>query len=112
MASVAQVEAVLGDLLARTHRLDPGTRALLPARRTVEARCPDIDLVRFAEWRDGDLIVFEEPPSRRPDIRVTVHSDDLLAIAEGRMSFARAYTANRIRVDAPIADLLRLRALL
>jgi hypothetical protein len=112
MATVREVEAVLADLLARFGQVDPSTRSLLPSRRTIEARCPDLDLVRHAQWIDGELVVLEEPPPRRADIRVSVKSDDLMAIANGDMTFSRAYAANRIRLDASMTDLLRLRAML
>lgn len=112
MATVAEVEAVLADLLSRFDQVDSGTRAMLPSRRVIEARCPDLDLIRYAEWRSGDLAVLASPPDRRPDIRVTVDSDDLVAMAEGRLSFSRAYAANRVRLDASMTDLLRLRAVL
>lgn len=112
MATVSEVEAVLADLLARFGGIDSSTRAVLPNRRTIEARCPDLDIVHYAEWCDGELTVLDGPPARRADIRVTIDSEDLLAIAEGRMSFSRAYTANRVRLDASMADLLRLRAVL
>ncbi len=112
MATVAEVEAVLADLLNRFAGVDSGTRAMLPSHRVIEARFPDLDVVRHAEWREGDLLVLDEPPARRPDIRVTVDSDDLVAMADGRLSFSRAYAANRIRLDASMTDLLRLRAVL
>ncbi len=112
MATVPEVEAVLDELLSRFGQVDNGTRAVLPNRRTIEARCPDLDLVHYAEWRDGELTVLDGPPPRRPDIRVSIESDDLMAIAEGRMTFSRAYTANRVRLDASMTDLLRLRAAL
>jgi predicted lipid carrier protein YhbT len=112
VATVAEVESVLADLLNRFAGVDSGTRAMLPSRRVIEARFPDLDIVRHAEWRDGELLVLDEPPSRRPDIRVTVDSDDLVAMAEGRLSFSRAYAGNRIRLDASMTDLLRLRAVL
>jgi hypothetical protein len=112
MATVGEVEAVLADLLARFGQVDASTRSLLPSRRTIEARCPDLDLVRHAQWIDGELVVLEEPPARRADIRVSVKSDDLMAIANGEMTFSRAYAANRIRLDASMTDLLRLRAVL
>lgn len=112
MATVAEVETVLTGLLSRLGQLDPGTRSMLPSRRTIQARCPDLDLVHHAEWRNGRLTVQDDPPSRRPDIRITVHSDDLMAIHRGELSLSRAYTANKIRIDAPMTDLLRLRAVL
>lgn len=112
MATVTEVEAVLSQLLARMGQLDESTRTLLPSRRTIQARCPDLDLDRFAEWVDGELRVLDEPPRRRADIRVTVDSDDLMAIHAGQLSFSRAYAANRVRVDASMTDLLRMRAVL
>lgn len=112
MATVEEVDAILGDLLERLGDLDPGTRSLMPSRRTVEARCPDLDLVRYAVWRDGTLQLLDGPPSRRADIRISVGSDDLLALHHGELTFSRAYAANRVRLDASMTDLLRLRAIL
>lgn len=112
MATVDEVEKVLDGLLLRVGELDAGTRSVLPDRRTIEARCPDLELVRYARWHDGVLIPLDEPPPRRADIRVSVRSDDLVAIASGDLPFGRAYAANRLRLDASMTDLLRLRALL
>jgi hypothetical protein len=112
VATVEEVEEVLGDLLSKLGDVDPNTRAIMPTRRTIEARCPDLDYVRHAEWRDGKLLLLDEPLDRRPDIRISVRSDDLLAIAHGELPFGRAYAANKVRLDASMTDLLRLRAVL
>jgi hypothetical protein len=112
MATLDQVETILIDLLRRLGQVDDTTRAMLPSRRTIEARCPDLDLVRYAEWRRGDLELLDDPPTRRPDIRISVHSDDLLRIAAGELTFSRAVASNRLRLDASMSDLLRLRAVL
>lgn len=112
MATVEEVDAVLWQLLGRLGEVDDDLRALLPSRRTVEARCPDIDYVRHAEWRRGQLFVLDDAPPRRADIRISLRSDDLLAIASGELPFSRAYATNRVRLDASMTDLLRLRAVL
>lgn len=112
MATVEEVDQILGDLLQRLGDLDPSTRSLMPSNRTVEARCPDLELVRYAIWRDGNLKVLDEPPPRRADIRISVMSDDLLALHHGELTFSRAYASNRVRLDASMTDLLRLRAIL
>lgn len=112
MASVEEVEQVLADLLLRLGGVDEATRALLPARRTIEARCPDLDLVRHAEWRSGAIVLMDDPPGRRSDIRISVRSDDLMEIASGALPFGRAYASNKLRLDASMTDLLRLRAVL
>lgn len=112
MATIEEVDAILADLLRRLGDLDPGTRSLMPAKRTIEARCPDLDVVRYALWREGELEVLPAPPPRRADIRISVGSDDLLAIHRGELTFSRAYASNRVRLDASMTDLLRLRAIL
>lgn len=112
MASVEEVEAVLDLWLERLAEIDDTTAALLPARRTIEARCPDLELVRFAVWERNRMVSLDGQPDRRPDIRVSVRSDDLLAMAAGELTFSRAYASNRVRLDASMSDLLRLRAVL
>ncbi|GGI04941.1 sterol-binding protein [Egicoccus halophilus] len=112
MATVEEVDAVLWQLLGRFGEVDEDLRALLPSRRTIEARCPDLDYVRHAEWRQGELFVLDEAPPRRADIRISMVSDDLVAIANGELAFSRAYASNRVRLDASMTDLLRLRAVL
>ena len=112
MATIEEVEQALADLLERLDSVDDSTRSLLPTRRTIEARCPDLDLVRYAEWRSGRLSIVDGPHERPADIRISVRSDDLLRITNGELPFTRAYASNRVRLDASMADLLRLRAAL
>lgn len=112
MATVDEVERILEDLLARLTDLDDGTRALLPAKRTIEARCTDLDVVRYARWHGGNLTTLADAPARRADIRIALDSDTLVALYERRVTFSRAYIDNRVRLDASMTDLLRLRALL
>jgi hypothetical protein len=112
MATMDQVEEVLVQLLHRLGDVDETTRAMLPSHRTIEASCPDLDLVRYASWRRGHLELLDDVPLRRPDIRISVHSDDLMQIASGDLPFSRALSSNRLRLDASMADLIRLRAVL
>ncbi|MTV26813.1 hypothetical protein FTX61_15525 [Nitriliruptoraceae bacterium ZYF776] len=112
VATYEEVESVLETLLQRLHTLDPSLRSLLPARRTIEARCPDLDLVRWALWREGALELLAAAPDRRADIRIAVDSDDLLKLHRGELTFSRAYASNRVRLDASMTDLIRLRAVL
>jgi hypothetical protein len=112
VAEVEEVEAILDGFLERFDDLDPSTRSMMPARRTIEARCPDLDLVRYGQWNNGKLRVTDEPATRRPDIRISVRSDDLVQLSRGELTFGQAYLAGRIRIDASMSDLLRLRAVL
>ena len=107
-----QVEGTLGALMARLGTLDPGQRAMLPARRTIEARCTDLDVMYHAHWRDGQLGDLVPGPAGRADIRVHVTSTDLMALVGGTLTLREAWASRRVRVDASVTDLLRLRAVL
>lgn len=85
---------------------------MLPARRTIEAHCTDLDLMYHAEWRDGQLGRLAEGPAPRADIRLYVSSTDLGRLAVGTLTFRDAYASRRIRVEASMTDLLRIRAVL
>ncbi len=113
MAPVEDVQRVLHELIGRLEHVDPNYRAMLPSRRTIQAECPDVDLVYHAFWRHGKLSELHEGPSeRRADIRIRIDSDDLLALVEQEVDFGRAYADGRIRIDASMTDLLRLRAVM
>lgn len=113
MATVREVESTLHELIRLLERVDPSYRAMMPTRRVIQATCPDLGLTYHARWRNGELSPLETgPPERRADIRITVDSDDLMAIADGELDFARAYATDRVRIQASMTDLLRLRAVL
>lgn len=98
--------------MGRLGLIDPGYRAMLPARRCIEATCTDLGLMYHAFWRSGQLGDLVAGPADRADIRIQVASIDLVQLADGTLAFREAYTSNRIRIDASMTDLLRLRAVL
>ncbi len=110
MAEVEEVEQILDALLARLGDGDDSARSIMPSKRIIRASCPDLDLVRFARWEGGRLTLLEELPERRADIRISVRSDDLVRMTAGELTFSQAYFGGRIRIDASMSDLLRLRA--
>ena len=112
MASEEEVEDTILDLMRRLERVDPSYRAMLPSRRTIEAECTDLGLVYHAHWRGGRIGELHAGAADRADIRIEVTSEDLLALASGQLDFSRAYATNRVRLDASMTDLLRLRAVL
>ena len=85
---------------------------MLPARRVIEASCTDLGLMYHARWRFGQLGDLVPGAARRPDIRIQVASPDLFQLADGSLPFRRAWTEQRVRIDASMADLWRLRAVL
>lgn len=113
MATVEEVEAVLDRLARRLERVDPSYRGMLPGRRTIEARFPDLEAVYHAVWRHGSVSgPYAGECDGRADIRIVLESDDLVAMSEGELDFARAYASSKVKLEASMTDLLRLRAVL
>ena len=51
-------------------------------------------------------------PAPKPQVRITVTSDDLVAIAEERLSAKTSFLTRRVKVEASLGDMLRIRKLL
>ncbi|MEU0240591.1 SCP2 sterol-binding domain-containing protein [Nocardiopsis sp. NPDC006198] len=84
--------------------------------RSVSVVVPDLGTAFDMRLTVGGLTGLTHRPADRaapePQVRVTVDSDDLVALSEDRLDAARALLGRRVRVDASVGDLLRLRRLL
>jgi hypothetical protein len=115
VATKSDVEDRLRALIGKLDASDDGARSLadaLPDRRILELRLPDLDQSYWAPMEEGHLGELRPgvPPSA--DIRIRADSDDLVALIDGDGSLFSAYLAGRLRIDASVGDLLRLRKLL
>jgi hypothetical protein len=99
------LKGVLGDLAA-----SPAAEGL---DRSVSCRFSDLDEVvvgRLAGGAVRDLHVLPHGPAvPKADIRLTMASDDLIALTDGRLSFGKAWASGRVKLEAGLRDLLRLR---
>ena len=84
--------------------------------RTVRVIVPDLETAFDMRLTvDGLTDVTPRPldaPAADPQVRVTVSSDDLVDLAADRLDPAKALFSRRLRVDASLSDLLRMRRLL
>ena len=84
--------------------------------RSLSCRLTDLGQVlvgRLASGAVRDLRAVPDDPSLpKADIRLTMTSDDLLALTRGELSFAKAWSSGRLKLDAGIRDLLRLRSVI
>jgi hypothetical protein len=113
VASKAEVEQQLGALMSRLDGNEANVRSAIPSRKVLLCQVPDLDAAWYSVVENGHV---SQPSERSPDgpadITLRVGSDDLVDLVEGRISFLSAFTAGKVKVDASIVDLLRLRSLL
>jgi hypothetical protein len=113
VASKAEVEQQLGVLLARLDGNPDGVRSAIPDRKVLRCAVPDLGASWYSVIEGGHVSPpSEAPPDDHADITLRVGSDDLVDLIEGRLSFLSAFTSGKVKVDASILDMLRLRALL
>jgi hypothetical protein len=79
--------------------------------RSLSCRVTDLDTTFSGHLRGGhleDITTEQRPPAQ---IRFTTKSDDLVALADGQLHFAKAWASGRLKVEASLRDLFRLRSL-
>jgi len=113
MASVQACRAALEDLSAMLAGVEPELRAKHVPDRVVACRLTDLDRTFVGRiGPDGMHELHEadddDPP---PDVRVSMASDELVALARGDEDFLHAWLRGRVQVSASMRDLLRLRSL-
>ena len=113
MATKAEVERQLTALMARLDGNEANVRSAIPTRKVLRCLVPDLGAAWYSVVDQGHVSPpTEAPPNGRADITLQVGSDDLIDLVEGRISFLSAFSSGKLKVDASIVDLLRLRSLL
>jgi predicted lipid carrier protein YhbT len=109
MASIDECEQALHTLAERLRGADSATRHTASVDRTVSCTLRDLDVVFAARLSDGQLGDIRKADTAEAQIRITLSSDDLLALVAGTLNMASAWATGRVRIDASMRDLLRLR---
>lgn len=113
MATVDGCRTALDELSELLASVDPELRARHVPERVVVCRLSDLDHAFIGSiGPEGlhDLRDYTESDPT-PDVRVTMSSDELLALARGDEDFLHGWLRGRIQVSASMRDLLRLRTL-
>ncbi|MER7027939.1 MULTISPECIES: sterol-binding protein [Streptomyces] len=115
MATLDQCRAALDRLARNMSGADGEVRSAAALDRSLSCRLTDLDVTflgRLAHGTIEDVTCVPGPPPYRAEIRLAMSGDDLVALVDGRLDFARAWGRGRVRLEAGVLDLLRLRKLL
>ena len=112
MASVEECEAALAALAERLRSVDAATREQHVVERTLSCWVSDLKECFTARLGSDGLTDIRRGAPHEGQVRLRVSSDDLVALTRGELSFPVAWATGRVKVDASITDLLRLRTLL
>ncbi|HEX9713295.1 MAG TPA: SCP2 sterol-binding domain-containing protein [Actinomycetota bacterium] len=108
MATPKQVEKAIRSLGKKLQDANPDP-GMVPDR-SILCVITDLDTAFWAQLKDGKLNGLRETSTTEAaDARITARSDDLIALIEGRMGVGSAFFTGKVRIDAPVSDLLLLR---
>jgi hypothetical protein len=113
MTSADECRTALQKLAGRLGELTPAEREEYFGNRTISVTIPDLGVTFVSVLGSGDDPVREAAPGEPPAaIRLTASSDEVIALCEQPMNIARAWMSRRIKIEASVKDLFRLRRLL
>lgn len=112
MATVEECDAAFRELADRLTGADPAKRGDLD--RTLSCSLTDLGVVFAGHLHDGkltDIRQVTDPSEPKAQVNLSMSGDELLALVAGRSKFASAWATGRIKVDARVTDLIKLRSL-
>lgn len=115
MASVDDCDQALHSLAERLASVDDDTRIRYVVARTVACRLLDLGVVflgRLDQQGLQEIRCAESLDKADAQVRLAATSDDLLAMIEGTLPVPAAWATGRLKIEASVLDLLKLRSLL
>ncbi|WP_371101717.1 sterol-binding protein [Streptomyces sp. PU_AKi4] len=115
MATIEECRTALDKFSDDMAGAEGDVRAAAAMDRSVSCHITDLDVTFAGRLTGGRIEVHETfpgPPRERAQIRLAMTGDDLLALVDGELHFAKAWGSGRVRLEAGLRDLFRLRKLL
>ncbi|MGW7268087.1 alkyl sulfatase C-terminal domain-containing protein [Streptomyces sp. NPDC054842] len=115
MATIEECRAALDKLSDNLAGADGDVRGAAALDRSLSCRVTDLDTTFVGRLTDGRIEVLDTipgPPREKAQIRLTMTGDDLVSLVAGELNFAKAWGSGRVKLEAGLRDLLRLRSLL
>ncbi|MFC4612964.1 SCP2 sterol-binding domain-containing protein [Streptomyces maoxianensis] len=115
MATTEECRTALDKLSDNLAQADGDVRGAAALDRSLSCHIKDLDVTFTGRLDDGRIAVadtFPGPPREKAEIRLAMTGDDLVAMVNGELNFAKAWASGRVRLEAGFRDLLRLRTLL
>jgi hypothetical protein len=113
MTTAQEAQEALQKLASRLSELSPEERDNYFGDRSMSVTIPDLGVTFLTRLGSGDDPVREVRPDEPPaDIRLTANSDEVISLSQSPMNIGRAWVAGRVKIEASMKDLFRLRRLL
>lgn len=108
MATLEQCRTAVEGLAERMRASD-GKAGL--GDRSLSCHVPDLDVTFSGALRGGKLENVTTDPADKAQIRLTASSDDLVALTSGELDVMKAWLGKRIKIEASMIDLIKLKSI-
>ena len=113
MHTAQECQEALQKLAGRLSELKPEERQEYFGNRTMSVTVSDLGVTFVTVLGEGgDPVRVAGPGEPKADMRLTASSDDVVSLAEQPMNVARAWMTGKVKIEASVKDLFRLRRLL
>ena len=115
MATIEECRRALDRFSETLARAEGDAAAAAALDRSLSCRITDLDVTFVGRLRGGRIEVRDTVrglPPERAEIRLAMTGEDLVSLVDGELHFARAWGSGRVRLEAGLRDLFRLRKLL
>ena len=109
MASLQECEQALHQLADQLAAKDPAQRKT-GFDRSLSCTIRDLRVVFGGQLRDGLLVDIKQAEKATGQIKLDLTSDDLLALVGGSLNLASAWASGRVKVNAGVRDMMKLRS--
>jgi SCP-2 sterol transfer family len=112
VATVEECEAAMHKLAERLRSPDGAQARGKMIDRSISCHLRDLGVTFGGQLRGGEIVDIHQTPAPDGQIKLTTTSDDLVALVNGQLNFAKAWAGGRLKIDASVFDLLKLRSFL
>jgi putative sterol carrier protein len=111
MATVEQCEQAFRDLADRLATDDAASHKSASFDRTLSCVLTDLDLIFGGQLKGGQLVEIRRVADPAAQIRLAMTSDELLELVDGKLNLVSAWASGRIKIQASVVDLIKLRTI-
>lgn len=108
MATMQECEKALEGLASELAQGESST----DFERTLSCTVRDLELVLAGRFSGGSFVDIKQTETSTGDIKLSCSSDDLVDLCNGQLNVAKAWASGKLKVDASIGDMMKLRKLL
>lgn len=112
MATLEECEKALHQLAAQIAAVDEQARRRYALDRSVSCELTDLGTGLTGRFSADGLHDIARGTSATANVKLRCTSDDLVALTRGELNLGSAWASGRVKIDASVFDLIKLRAVL